>query len=169
MRAAGLAAVLAFALTAGVLAPGSARALPKYARLTGFSCGQCHVNPAGGGPRNAFGLAFAANGRHLTGQTPGRDGFDGERDEGPDMMRGYGWGMMGGGDMMFGGIGMLLFWGVVIVVLVWAGRSLFGTRLEPPFQRPRSGSTAMEILQERFAKGEITKEEYEEAKRTLTE
>jgi putative membrane protein len=72
--------------------------------------------------------------------------------------------------MMFGGIGMLLFWGVVIVVLVLAGRALIGGRVQqPPSETSRSGSTALEILRERFAKGEITREEYEETKKTLME
>jgi hypothetical protein len=39
--------------------------LPAYAASTGKACGACHVNPAGGGPRNAFGDAFAANGHKL--------------------------------------------------------------------------------------------------------
>jgi hypothetical protein len=35
------------------------------AAQTGKACGACHQNPAGGGPRNAFGEAFAANGHKL--------------------------------------------------------------------------------------------------------
>lgn len=48
-----------------IAAPKSADALPAYAASTGKACGACHVNPAGGGPRNAFGDAFAANGHKL--------------------------------------------------------------------------------------------------------
>lgn len=48
-----------------VAAPKPAAALPAYAASTGKACGACHVNPAGGGPRNAFGDAFAANGHKL--------------------------------------------------------------------------------------------------------
>ncbi len=40
-------------------------ATPLYAQQTHLACGQCHVNPAGGGPRNAFGEAFAKNGHKL--------------------------------------------------------------------------------------------------------
>ena len=45
--------------------PQQALATPQYAAQTGLPCGRCHVNPAGGGPRNAFGKAFAANGHKL--------------------------------------------------------------------------------------------------------
>jgi len=48
-----------------VSVPKSAQALPAYAAQTGKACGACHQNPAGGGPRNAFGEAFAANGHKL--------------------------------------------------------------------------------------------------------
>jgi hypothetical protein len=48
-----------------IAAPRHASALPAYAASTGKACGACHQNPAGGGPRNAFGDAFAANGHKL--------------------------------------------------------------------------------------------------------
>lgn len=78
--------------------------------------------------------------------------------------------MMGWGGTMFGGIGMLLFWGVIIVLLVLFARSFMGgARTQSRSQSPRSGSTALDILQERYAKGAISKEEYEQRKKTLTE
>jgi hypothetical protein len=60
------AALIGAALT--MAAPKSADALPAYAAATGKACGACHQNPAGGGPRNAFGEAFAANGHKLPGK-----------------------------------------------------------------------------------------------------
>jgi hypothetical protein len=64
--------VLAAAVVIGgalmVAVPKSADALPAYAASTGKACGACHKNPAGGGPRNAFGEAFAANGHKLPGK-----------------------------------------------------------------------------------------------------
>lgn len=63
--AAGLAAAFLLAGAMVTFSPRPAQALPKYAAQTGFPCGKCHVNPAGGGPRNAFGKAFAANGHKV--------------------------------------------------------------------------------------------------------
>ena len=78
-----------------------------------------------------------------------------------------GWGhMMGWGYGMLGGFGMLLFWGVIIVLLVVFARSFMGRSSS---QEPRPGQTALDILQERYAKGEIDKEEYEERRKTMTE
>jgi hypothetical protein len=51
-----------------ITVPKSATALPAYSSSTGKACGACHQNPAGGGPRNAFGEAFAANGHKLPGK-----------------------------------------------------------------------------------------------------
>jgi mono/diheme cytochrome c family protein len=51
-----------------VAAPKPAAALPAYAASTGKACGACHTNPAGGGPRSAYGDAFAANGHKLPGK-----------------------------------------------------------------------------------------------------
>jgi mono/diheme cytochrome c family protein len=61
-------AALAIGAALTIVAPKSADALPAYAASTGKACGACHQNPAGGGPRNAFGEAFAANGHKLPGK-----------------------------------------------------------------------------------------------------
>ena len=82
--------------------------------------------------------------------------------EGPRFYHhGWDWGW---GHMVFGGLMMLLFWGGIILLVVlgvrWLGRG--------PESGSRSRNTALEILEERFARGEIDKEEFEERKRTLS-
>jgi hypothetical protein len=47
------------------LAPRQAAATPAWAAQTKKACGFCHVNPAGGGPRNATGTRFEQNGHKL--------------------------------------------------------------------------------------------------------
>ena len=70
--------------------------------------------------------------------------------------------MMGGG---FGvgipGLGMVLFWGLIIVLVVWAVRGL--NRGSATGEK-----TARQILDERFANGEIDQQEYESKKQALT-
>jgi hypothetical protein len=59
------AAALAVGGMLTIAAPKRAAATPAFAASTGKACGACHQNPAGGGPRNALGDAFAANGHKL--------------------------------------------------------------------------------------------------------
>ena len=59
---AGLAVGVVVAVTALVVAPRNASALPAYAAKEGKACGYCHANPAGGGERNATGKKYEANG-----------------------------------------------------------------------------------------------------------
>lgn len=66
------------------------------------------------------------------------------------------------GWMMF--FWMLLFFGLVVAAIVLLVRGL------PPHRWQRQGgSRAREILEERFARGEIDREEYEERRRALEE
>jgi hypothetical protein len=59
----GSAALAAVILLAGlIVAPRSAAALPAYAQKEGKPCGYCHINAAGGGPRNGRGQQYQANG-----------------------------------------------------------------------------------------------------------
>ena len=71
----------------------------------------------------------------------------------------------GWGHMLFGGGMMLLFWGGLIALVVlavgWLGRS------NSSDSAGASGSRALEILQERYARGEIEREEYEQRRRDL--
>ncbi len=66
-----LVTLLACALVAAVtivlfFATRPASALPEYSALTGESCGVCHINPGGGGPRTLRGLLWAARGKPVT-------------------------------------------------------------------------------------------------------
>lgn len=65
----------------------------------------------------------------------------------------------------FGGLHMLLFWVVLIFVIVVLVRWITN------MPGPRGGDTgtgrALDILKERYARGEINKEEFEQKKRDL--
>jgi putative membrane protein len=62
----------------------------------------------------------------------------------------------------FGPLPMLLFWVLVLVALVALGKWIFGR----PGDAPR-GKTAFDTLKERYARGEIDKEEFDQKKRDL--
>ncbi|MHA1537272.1 MAG: SHOCT domain-containing protein [Alphaproteobacteria bacterium] len=72
------------------------------------------------------------------------------------MHDGWGW-----GHWIFGGAMMAIFWGGLILLVVllvrWLGRS----------ERSSVGSSPLDILKERYARGEIDKKEYEERSRVL--
>jgi putative membrane protein len=78
--------------------------------------------------------------------------------------------MMGGfgfGGMLFGGLIMIAFWVLIIggavwlvVTLVRGGQSASSTSA--------AGQTPLAILQARYAKGEITKDQFEQMKRDLS-
>lgn len=78
-------------------------------------------------------------------------------------VEGYGWGWMG-----LGMIGMVLFWALIIVAIVvlvrWLG-GLPASSVPPPALPP--SKTAIDILKERYARGEIGKEEFERIKRDI--
>jgi putative membrane protein len=72
--------------------------------------------------------------------------------------------MMDGWDWFWGAIMMLLFWGVLVAGIVFAVRA-FGARSQ---QDAGAAEDPQTILETRFAKGEISEEEFEERKRVLT-
>jgi putative membrane protein len=74
-----------------------------------------------------------------------------------------GWNMGGAGWFWLLG-GILLLIGVIILI-VWAVSTLSRTG-RTPTQDP-SRSTPSEILRERFARGEITEQEFEQARKIL--
>ncbi len=79
----------------------------------------------------------------------------------------YGWDW-GWGHMLFGSLMMVLFWGGIIVVIVLAVRWL-GSGSSHGTAPATSHNKALDILHERFARGEIDREEFEERKRLLSD
>ena len=80
--------------------------------------------------------------------------------------------MMGMGFGLLGLLLMLLFWVGLILLAVWLVRAIFtGDSNNRPFT-PRRGngtnSNALEILAQRYARGEITREQYEIMKEDLS-
>lgn len=81
-------------------------------------------------------------------------------------MGAYGYGMNGGWlGMGIGMIGTVLIWVLIIVGIVALVRWLTGSRAasEAP-----AAKTALDILKERYARGEIEREEFEQKKRDLS-
>ena len=81
---------------------------------------------------------------------------------GGDWGDGYGHMMWGGGHGLFGGLMMVVFWGLVIGLIVLGVRRFSG-RSDAPSQ-----SSALDILKERYARGEINDEEYQRLKSEIT-
>ena len=69
----------------------------------------------------------------------------------------WGYGMMGG---ITSGLMMLVSWVLFIIFIVWIVREIRG-------KNSHSNSNAIEILKERYAKGEINREEFEAKKKDL--
>jgi putative membrane protein len=69
-------------------------------------------------------------------------------------MEGIGWGWLG-----LGALHMVVFWGLVILALAGLFKWLGGGSL--------SESSAMDILKARYAKGELTREQFEKLKHEI--
>jgi len=67
----------------------------------------------------------------------------------------------------FGGIGLLV-WLAVIVVVVLAARGILWRRQGTGQDGPARSETPLEILQKRYARGDLTKEEYHQKRRDLS-
>ncbi len=79
-----------------------------------------------------------------------------------------GWGGYGGFGMgmgIVGGLFMLLFWGLIIVGLVLLVRWLWDQGRHG--SGPGAGEAPLDILKRRYARGEITKEDYDRMKQDL--
>ena len=74
------------------------------------------------------------------------------------MMSGFGM-MAGMGWLM--ALTMLLFWAGVLALLIWGAVNLL------PNRAPGAELDAVEIVRQRFARGEISREEYQQVVETL--
>lgn len=72
------------------------------------------------------------------------------------------WGMHDGMGwwMLFGGIWMVLFWAAIIWLVVWGVGQVTGNR-------QRDDASPLDIARRRYARGEITREEFEQLRRDL--
>ena len=61
-----------------------------------------------------------------------------------------------------GGIMMFLFWAAIIIFIVWLAREVGGRNNEK-----HNSNSSLDILKERYAKGEINKEEFEQKKKDI--
>lgn len=81
-----------------------------------------------------------------------------------------GWGMMGPG--MMGAYGFMwlmpIFWIVILGLIIWAIVAVVGRSGESRGQGTPGTDSALEILKQRYARGEISKEEYEQKRKDLT-
>lgn len=77
-------------------------------------------------------------------------------------MMGYGWGFEAGGWIF-----MLLFWVALIALIVWAVARLLPSSRTRETDRRERAETPEEILDRRFAAGEIDPEEYRRARDQL--
>ncbi len=78
------------------------------------------------------------------------------------MMHGYGY-EFGWGGMLIGGLMMFLFWGGLIALVIWGVKSVVSSS----GRSVSSGQNAREILDQRYARGEIDRDEYETMKADL--
>lgn len=76
-------------------------------------------------------------------------------------------GMMGGGMMGMGLLWMLLLFVALVLLIVWLVRAL-GTRGSTPADDSSRTDGALDLARQRYARGEITQEEFERIRRDLT-
>jgi putative membrane protein len=76
------------------------------------------------------------------------------------------WGGMGV-MMLIGMVFMVFFWGGIIFLVVWILRQYSAPGRHEPTTRTTEAPTPLEIAKQRYARGEITKEQYEQLKRDI--
>ena len=76
--------------------------------------------------------------------------------------------MTGFGMDLGGGLVFVLFWVVLIVGAVWLARAVWPAGQELPAPVTHSEPSADEILKLRYARGELTQEQFEQMRRDLS-
>ncbi len=111
-------------------------------------------------PLSTFGTAagalFLSSGPALAQDIPAHSHYGGHM---------WGDGMWGGG--IFGPLLMIFYIALLVGVIVIVVRWLSGTSLGGHLPPSRAESNALDILKERFARGEIDKDEFDERRRVL--
>jgi putative membrane protein len=83
------------------------------------------------------------------------------------MMWGYTYGAYPGPGAFFS----ILSWIVLIIIIVWIVRWAFGWHRHGPWmggpRHPWQQNSALDLLKERYAKGEITKAEFDEKRKDI--
>ncbi len=77
----------------------------------------------------------------------------------------WNWGWGTGIMMLVGGLMMLVFWGGIIALVIWLLRRPMGHEGYGPGTREKRDP--MDIAKERYARGEINKEQYEQIKKDI--
>lgn len=72
--------------------------------------------------------------------------------------------MDGSGGMFFGGAFMWIFWLLVIVAIIAVAKAMMGSNTQ---RDDREKDSPLSILEKRYARGEIDREEYQEKRREL--
>lgn len=78
------------------------------------------------------------------------------------MMGGWGWGMG-----LLGGLGMFLFWGLILGLVVWLVVTLTRSG-QGGASHGAQPDTALETLRRRLATGEITAQEFDQLRQKLS-
>ena len=78
------------------------------------------------------------------------------------------WGHMDGGSWVFMGVGMLVFWGLVILGVVWLVRTLTAEH-RATSSKSAAEPSALEVLDRKLAEGSIGPDDYRERRALLTE
>ncbi len=79
-----------------------------------------------------------------------------------------GWGGGLAGVSLIGGLVMIVFWIIVIVLIIAAIRYWIAGDQHLDHHFKNSTDSALEILKERYAKGEIDKKEFDEKKKDIS-